>query len=336
MKYIFYLIETAIDDLKRNKGRTFLTSLGIMIGVLSVVLLIAFGVGLKNFIKNQFESLGTNLIIIFPGQVLQNGSFRSGAGASLSVRFDQRDLTKLKRIPEASLVAPVVSRALNVTGEGKTESSDLYSTTGDLFTLRNLKAEYGRVFDNKDVEKSAKIAVIGPKLAEKLFGSSQLALGKTIRMQSQRYLVEGILESKGGGGFGGPDFDSFVYVPYTAAYSINTDKKFFQFYIGARTEGDIPRLKQEVEKVLLSRYKSDDFSIIEQKEILNAVTTIFNVLNIVLIAIGSISLVVGGIGIMNIMYASVTERIKEIGIRRAIGATRRDVLLQFVSEAVIL
>jgi putative ABC transport system permease protein len=251
-------------------------------------------------------------------------------------RFDQRDLTKLKRIPEASLVAPVVSRALNVTGEGKTESSDLYSTTGDLFTLRNLKAEYGRVFDNKDVEKSAKIAVIGPKLAEKLFGSSQLALGKTIRMQSQRYLVEGILESKGGGGFGGPDFDSFVYVPYTAAYSINTDKKFFQFYIGARTEGDIPRLKQEVEKVLLSRYKSDDFSIIEQKEILNAVTTIFNVLNIVLIAIGSISLVVGGIGIMNIMYASVTERIKEIGIRRAIGATRRDVLLQFVSEAVIL
>lgn len=336
MKYFITLIGFSLADLRRSKVRTFLTSLGILIGVLSVVLLIAFGIGLKNYIKGQFDSLGTNLVIVLPGKVVTSGGFRSGGGALGGAKFDDRDYQSLKRLKEVEKVAPVFLKTTGIDAGKDAELSDIYATTADIFSIRNLEVEYGKLFTSSDDSKSEKRAVIGPKLAEKLFGNSESAVGKTIRFVNQRYSVIGVLKAKGGGGFGGPDFDTFTYIPYKASYVYNTEKNFIAFYTKARSEQDIPALKAKLEETLLKRYKKDDFSVIEQTEILNVVTSIFSMLNSILIAIGSISLLVGGIGIMNIMYATVTERTKEIGIRRAIGATKFDILSLFITEATIL
>lgn len=335
MSYFIFILKSALEDFRRNKIRTFLTSLGILIGVSSVILLIAFGLGLKQFIKNQFESLGTNLIIIFPGKVLQGGNFRSGPGFG-AIKFDEKDWNYLKKLKNASFVVPVFTKTVTVSGNGNSETADLYATTADIFPLRNLEVEEGNKFQNVDVEKRSKKAVLGPKIAEKLFTVSKSALNKNIKIENQSFQVSGVFKSKGGGGFGGPDFDSFIYIPYKSALSLNPDKKFLAFYIKAEDEQGIPQLKADIKYTLLKFYDEDDFSVLEQTEIQNAVSSIFAILNSILIAIAAISLLVGGIGIMNIMYVSVIERTREIGIRRAIGATAKDILYQFTIEAVIL
>lgn len=336
MKYFLFILQTALQDFSRNKVRTFLTSLGILIGVASVVLLIAFGLGLKQYIKNQFESLGTNLVIVLPGKILSGGNFRGGASALGGVKFDERDVSKLKKISAVSYVVPIFSKSVSLSAGKKTEVSDLYATTADMFTIRNLTIDKGRLFKKTDVEKRTKVAIIGPKLAESIFGSTGTALGRTVQIEGQAFKVIGVLTSKGGGGFGGPDFDNFTYVPYKSAYSFNPDKNFIGIYIKVANEKAVNVAKARVKDSLLLRYKEDDFSVIEQTEILNAVGSIFGVLNSILVVIGGISLVVGGIGIMNIMYVSVVERTREIGIRRAIGATSKDILAQFLAESVIL
>ncbi|MEI6532750.1 MAG: ABC transporter permease [Candidatus Roizmanbacteria bacterium] len=335
MKYLLFVFNSSVQDLWRNKGRTFLTSLGILIGVLSVVLLTAFGLGLKRYIQNQFDSLGTNLVFVFPGQVLKNGSFSSSPGG-LQVRFDERDLVRIKRIKGAEYVVPIYTKSGDIKSLGKTEFSTLFLTSAEFFPSRNFKAQYGKLFTDADDNKRAKIAVIGPKIAEKLFGSSANAIGKTVTTSNIRLKVVGVFESKGGGGFGGPDLDSYAIVPYKTGYIINTDKKFLQMQIKATNDKVLPQLKVDITNELLKRYHSDEFSLVEQTEIMNAITQIFGVLNIGLVAIAAISLVVGGIGIMNIMYVTVTERIKEIGIRRALGARKGDILWQFMIQAIIL
>lgn len=336
MTYLLFLTKSAIDDFRRNKVRTFLTSLGILIGVSSVVLLMAFGLGLKVFIEQQFESLGTNLVIVFPGQIIQNGRFRQGGPAVSGVRFDERDLTALKRLRYAQYVVPIFTKTVKAQGGTTTEFTDIFLTTADIFPTRNLTTQNGHTFDRLDIEKRSKVTVIGPKIAEKLYGSADQALGKVVKLENQGFSIVGILTSKGGGGFGGPDFDSFMYIPYTAGTSFNPDKKIVAFYLKALDKSSIETLKGEAKARMLKRHKIDDFSIAEQTEILNAVSSIFSVINIVLVAIAAISLVVGGIGIMNIMYVSVVERIREIGIRRAIGARKKDILFQFLIEAIAL
>lgn len=334
--YLKSLLESSFGDFKRNKVRTVLTSLGILIGVMSVVLLIALGLGLKNYISGQFESLGTNLLIVFPGKLLGSGGGFSSTGSIGTILFDERDVTNLKRAKSAEYVVPVFEKTVKVKSPTKDEFTNIYGTTADMFPIRNYELEEGSFFSDSDSQRGVRKAVIGPKIAEKLFPSSSAAIGRTIRVENIQYSVVGILKSKGGGGFGGPDFDSAVYVPYKSAISLNPNKTFLSVYLKAKDESETAFLKEEAKNILLKRYKEDDFSIIEQTEILNAVNQIFNVLNMVLVAIGSISLLVGGVGIMNIMYASVTERTKEIGIRRAIGATKNDILIQFLAESVVL
>ena len=336
MKYLTFILKTAFEDFRRNKIRTFLTSLGILIGVASVVLLISFGLGLKQYIKNQFERMGTNLIIVLPGKILSGGNFRGGSSALGGVKFDERDVARLKKVSQVTYVVPIFSKSVSLSAGKKTEVSDLFATTADMFAIRNLTIDKGRLFKKTDVEKRTKVAVIGPKIAQKIFGSVGTALGRTVQIEGQAFRVIGILDSKGGGGFGGPDFDSFTYVPYKSAYSFNPDKNFIGIYIKVANEKAVNVAKARISDSLLSRYGEDDFSVIEQTEILNAVSSIFSVLNSILVLIGAISLIVGGIGIMNIMYVSVVERTREIGIRRAIGATSRDILAQFLAESVLL
>jgi putative ABC transport system permease protein len=337
MNLLLFVIKSAFEDFRRNKVRTALTSLGILIGVASVVLLMALGLGLKTFIANQFESLGTNLLIIFPGEVLdESGSFRGGESTGLGQTFDSKDTRTLERIRSLQYVAPVYTRSIKASYGSKVKVGDIFATTPNIFELRKLEAAEGKIFTESDIKKRSKVAVIGPKIVEKLFDSPEQAVGRNIKLDTQTFKVIGVLKAKSGGGLGGPDFDSYIYVPHTSALAFNPDKTFLYFYIKVQSEIDIPSAKKAVETAFLRRYDDSDFSVIEQSEILNAVTSIFGVLNNVLVLIGGISLVVGGIGIMNIMYVTVVERIKEIGIRRAIGATRQDILLQFLTESVLL
>lgn len=336
MNYLLFILKFAILDFPRNKVRTFLTALGILIGVASVVLLLAFGTGLRIFIKQQFENLGSNLVYVLPGTLGSRGMIGPRPGAFGSIRFDEKDLTTLKKIPEVEAVVGVFMKSVSVASRGETELTDVFATTYEIFPVRNFEADYGKVFDKADLSKHSKVVVLGPTITTKLFGPPDSAIGKTVKIEGQGYRVIGVLKAKGSGGLGGPDFDSFLYVPYTAALQINPNKDFIVFYLKAKDETSIKSVREKAKALLSKRYENDVFSVIEQTEILSAVTSIFSALSTVLVAIGAVSLIVAGVGIMNIMYVTVTERIKEIGVRRAVGATKRDILVQFLAEAAIL
>lgn len=331
MQYGIFIVKSALEDFRRNKVRTILTSLGILIGVASVVLLIAFGLGLKKYIADQFESMGKNLIMVMPGQGFKNG----GQGLIGGVQFDEKDVLQLKRIKDIEQLAPYFTKTVKIEYKNKSEVSSLLATTGDSFKVTNLGVGTGKVFTNADNEKGAKVIIIGSKTAEKLFGSATGGIGRSVRIGDQRYTVWGILEKKGGGALGS-ETDTHSIVPYKSAYALNPNKKFFTIYAKAKNDASATEVKSEIKKALLTRYKEDDFSVTEQTELLNTINQIFSILNLILVAIAAISLVVGGIGIMNIMYVSVIERTREIGIRRALGAMKKDILFQFIAESVAL
>ena len=331
-----HLIKSAIEDFRRNKVRTLLTSLGITIGVLSVILLIALGIGLKNYIKEQFESLGANLIIVFPGNVSSGedggGLTNFGSGFAGGAEFDEKDLESLSRIQEAEFIVPQFIKSSMIESGGKKRLGYLIGTNEQSFKILNLEILEGVFFTKSDVSSSKKVAVLGYSLADDLFGKPNDAIGKTLRIKNLRFKVIGVANKKGD-----RQQDNGVIVPYRATFgTLNPDEKFFTIFLGTKDEARVEIVKNKTKEILLKRYNKDDFTVTEQTEILSTVNQIFNILNSVLIAIGSISLLVGGIGIMNIMYATVTERTKEVGIRRAVGATEKDILKQFLTESVLL
>ncbi len=336
MTYISFIIKSAFSDLLRNKLRTALTSLGILIGVSSVVLLLGFGLGLKEYIRQQFESMGTNNIYVMPGNVLGEGGGMDMRSSFGGVSFDEKDYIDLKKIREVTYVIPFSMKTVKSEANGNTEYSSLYGTSEDVFEGLNLKVEDGIAFDKANVNKRSKVVVLGYKLAKELYSNSQLALDSKIRINDMSFKVIGVLEEKGGGGLGGDQFDMAVYMPYKSAYVFNPDKDFLEMVVTAKDEESVPIVKNKIEEALLKRYEEEDFSVAEQTEFLETISSIFSILNLGLVGIGAISLLVGGVGIMNIMYVSVTERIKEIGIRRAIGATKKDILSQFLAESVVL
>jgi putative ABC transport system permease protein len=325
------LVKAAFSDFKRSKIRTLLTSLGIMIGVLSVVMLIALGLGLKNYIKNQFESLGANLVMILPGSGL-GGQGGFGPGLVGGASFDEKDVRSLQRISGVKYTVPVFFKSSKVESTNKEQYGYIMGVNEDYFSLMNVKTVSGKLFDNSEVQAGAKIAVLGYTLSEKLFSSAEDGVGRTIRFDNQRFKVIGVAEKTGDN-----EQDTGVIIPYKTTFgSLNPNKTFWAIYLGVESDDDVASVKQQTKDTLLKRYNEDDFSVTEQSELLSTINQIFNILNAVLVAIGSISLLVGGIGIMNIMYASVTERTKEVGIRRAVGATQDDILKQFLTESVLL
>jgi len=261
-----------------------------------------------------------------------------GMGGMMSeIRFDNKDVQTLTRVKNISAVVPFVIKYSKVQSKTESATYELAGSTMEALDLMNLEIEFGRPYTKADVEKGAKVVVLGPKAAEKLFGSSENALNKIVKLEGQGFKIVGIIKSKGGGGLGMPSIDDHVFMPHTAMVSFNPDKKFYAIYLKAESEDAIPQIITDAKKLLAKRYTNeDDFSVMEQTDILNTVNSIFNILNIVLVSIAAISLVVGGVGIMNIMFVSVIERIREIGIRRAIGAQKKDILWQFLAEAVLL
>ncbi|EKE12608.1 MAG: hypothetical protein ACD_13C00157G0026 [uncultured bacterium] len=325
------LFKTAIADFKRSKVRTILTSLGIMIGVFSVVMLIALGLGLKNYIQGQFESLGANLLMVMPGSGFSSSG---GFGASMvgGIKFDEKDVNSIARIAGVKYTVPLYMSTVTAEGGSEEKTTYLFGVSEDYFDLMGVETTEGELFTKTDVSSKAKVAVLGFTIAEDLYGDAQNAVGKTVRFEGMRLKVLGVAEKKGD-----PDRDSAILMPYKTTYgSLNPDKTFWSIYVGVTSKEEIETVKSQIKTALEKRYDENDFSITEQSELLSMINQIFDILNIVLVAIGSISLVVGGIGIMNIMYATVTERTKEIGVMRAIGATEKDIMLQFMTEALIL
>jgi len=329
-----HLIKAALVDFRRNKVRTFLTSLGITIGVLSVVMLIALGLGLKNYLKQQFESLGSNLIMVMPGSGIggEGGFGGSFGGVAGGVRFDEKDVRDIARIGGVEYSIPAFFKTVMVEVSDREEFGYVIGTNEDLFDLMNMEPLIGEFFTKSEINSRSKNVVLGKVLAEDLFDNPEDALGKTIRVSDQRFKVMGVAEPSSD-----PELDKSVMIPYKTTFGgLNPDKDFVMIYIGVEDEDNVAFVKEHAEETLLKRYDEDDFAVTEQEDLLETINQIFNIVNGVLVAIGSISLVVGGIGIMNIMYATVTERIKEVGIRRAVGATQNDILKQFLTESVLL
>lgn len=327
-----HLIKAAVEDFGRNKVRTALTSLGITIGVLSVVLLIALGLGLKNYIEGQFESMGANLIIVMPGSGFGGGAASLGPGFIGGVEFDERDVAAIGRVQNTKYVVPATFKSVRAEAGGEEKYGYVMGVNEEYFGLMNTKIIEGESFTKSDVTAASKIAVLGNSIADDLFDRPEDAVGRTVRLDSLRVKVIGVIDKTGDN-----EQDKSVIIPYKATFgSLNPKKTFWTIYLGVESKENVEQVKEDVKTALLKRYEKDDFSVTEQSEILSTVDQIFGVINSILLAIGSISLLVGGIGIMNIMYATVTERTKEIGIRRAVGATQKDILLQFLTESLML
>lgn len=326
----YQLLNSAFADFRRDKVRTALTSLGITVGVLSVVMLIALGLGLKNYISQTFEGLGANLIMVMPGSGIGGGGMPAGIVGGTD--FDEKDISNLKKIPGLKYVVPVYFRSAAIASADKEKIGYVMGVNEEIFPLMDMKVYSGEFWGKTEVGKKSKVAVLGYTKAEELFPNVNNAVGQTIRIESLRLKVVGVSKKTGD-----RETDGSAMIPYSTTFgSMNPKKTFWAIYLGVPSKDDVPLISEEAKKILLKRYDKDKFSVSEQSQILSTVDQIFGIINLVLVAIGSISLLVGGIGIMNIMYATVTERTREIGIRRAIGATERDILLQFLTESTML
>lgn len=330
--YFNFIVKSSIDDFKRNRLRTFLTALGIFIGVLSIILLNSLGVGLKKYINDQFEALGSNLLYIYPGN--KKGIYRGG-GMVGGIKFDARDCYQISKINNVSFLSPVIAKVgVIIEGRGKEEIGDMIGVNENLGDLFNLNLKEGRLIERRDVNKKNRVVVVSEKFFKNLFSSENLN-DQDITIEGNNFKIIGIFESKGSRGLGS-DLDYNLFVPYLTLGNILGEKKFHYIFLKTKDKENVSLVKKEIERILEKRYDEKSFSVLDQKETMSMLDSIFKVINFVLLAIAGISLIVGGVGIMNIMFVSVTERIKEIGIRRAFGAKKNDILWLFISESLII
>ncbi len=335
--------KTATRSLTHGKLRSTLTMLGIVIGIASVIILMSIGQSAQDLILGQVQSIGSNLIIITPGAP-SNGKFSPPASAQgiVITSLQQRDVDALQREPAIDLAVPEVRGQAEAVYGNNNVTVGYTGSTADFFTISNLaKVSKGRTFSKGDVDSAAHVAVIGPDLAKTLFGSGLDPVNKTIRLKNISFRVIGIL-SKGGTGAFGVDIGNLVVVPISVAQKQLLGVTYFNVIIvQANAAYDVNFVKSRITFALRQNHgitdpNKDDFNIQTQADILSLLGSITSILTLFLAAIASISLIVGGIGIMNIMLVSVTERTREIGLRKAVGATNTDILQQFLIESVLL
>jgi putative ABC transport system permease protein len=327
----------AIRAILLNKRRSFLTMLGVIIGVGSVVLLTSLGTGLQSYVKDQFASLGSNVLYVVPGNPFAQGAASENAILERTrPTLDQKQLSALLRQHRDILLEGAASAV--DTAEAKygnvTKRVTLYGIDASYPDVLNSPTSKGTWFTDSDNGRSKRVVLLGPKIAEELFGSTD-PVNKRIKLDGQTYTVLGVLESKGGG-FGGPNLDNYVYLPLNTLFDNFATQTINNFVIKVRSQEDIAIAKSVIEKDLLKDLKKDEFTVFDQTELLKTINNVLGVLTAGLGGIAAISLVVGGIGIMNIMLVSVTERTREIGLRKALGATPNVILLQFLIEAAFL
>lgn len=327
-------IKLAFNALRTNKIRSLLTMLGIIIGVASVILLVSIGTGLQNYVTEQFASLGSNTIMVMAGNVDVSQGPR-GAMMSTS-KFELSDVSDLERgSDEIKQVSPMVQGFGTFSYEGKTSSTEVWGTWENYFDIAKFEPEFGRIITQNDVERNRRVIVLGHKPAVDLFGEEVNPVGKNLSLNDIQFEIVGVMKSKGGGGAMG-SADDFAAIPLTTAMRQFDRNRPFMMFVEAKDSGSVTQAKEDAEKILLRRLKEDEFTVVESTQLLETITQFLNVITAALGGIAGISLLVGGIGIMNIMLVSVTERTREIGLRKAVGATSQDIMMQFLIESVIL
>ena len=333
------LLIAALRSLAKNKMRTFLTMLGIIIGVASVIAMLAIGQGSKQSIQAQISTLGTNVLMIFP-QASNTGGVRMEAGSSQKMTLE--DVTAIaNRCPSVAYVTPQVRSSGQLVNGNLNWRTSVYGVYPNYFEIRNLKLMSGNLFTLSDDRSATKVCVIGQTVVTNLFGANTDPVGSYIRINKIPFKIVGVTEKKGQNAFG-QDQDDMVIAPFSTVQKRIMAITFIQSMLASATsEALIPNAAQEITDVLKAKHnlgpsEDPDFTIRTQTDIANAATATSGILTILLATIASISLLVGGIGIMNIMLVSVTERTREIGIRMSVGARGRDVLLQFLIEALLI
>ena len=328
----------AVATLVANKMRSSLTMLGIIIGNASVIAMVGVGEGAKNLASEQFEALGPNVIFVVPGTQEER---RTTFNAPKTLVWSDA-IAIAEQVPTVKETAPQITSSQLITYRNRNVNEQVVGTTPEYLTVRSFEVDRGRFFNDVDIKRNRRVVVLGSEVAEKFFPQAN-PIGKKIRVKNINLEIIGVLESKGA--FLGQNQDLTVYVPLTtmANQIVGNDSPYGTqvtfISIAAKDEDSIRAAKLQIENLLRLRHKitgEDDFSVRTQKDVLEIVGTITSGLTVLLAAIAGISLLVGGIGVMNIMLVAVSERTKEIGLRKAIGAKEGDILWQFLIEATIL
>ncbi len=333
-----FTLRIAFRALLRNKMRSMLTALGIIIGVGAVIAMVGIGNGAKAQVEAQIASLGQNVILVFSGSTTASG-LHTGWGGAGTLKIEDAEAL-LREIPEVALLSPEVRSVSQVMAGNQNWFTQVLGEGENYFDLRQWPLAEGAPFEAQDVRGASKVAVIGKTVARQLYGSES-PLGKIIRVKNVPFIIVGTLTPKGLSVMG-TDQDDVVIVPYTSAMKRVTGSTTFRsFNVKVQDGADVATVQQQIVSVMRQRHnirlgKDDDFTVRNQQEIAAMASATSRVMGMLLGAIASVSLLVGGIGIMNIMLVSVTERTREIGIRMAVGAHGRDILLQFLAEAVAL
>ena len=332
-------MQMAFRSLKNNKLRCFLTMLGIIIGVSSVITMLAIGQGSKRSIQAQISEMGSNVIMVFPGN-RRAGGVRLSADEMQTLKLqDYRSIEEKATL--LSHVSPMVSSSGQFIYGAKNTPSTLYGVSPDYLDIRMLEVERGEMFTEEDINAIAKVCVVGQTVVDNLFEEGEDPLGKTVRFNATPFKIIGVLKAKGYNSMG-QDQDDLVLAPYTSVQKRILAITYLRgLYASAVDEKQSEEAIEQIEGILRENHRlqdgvENDFEVRSQEELSNMLSSTTNLLTVLLASIAGISLLVGGIGIMNIMYVSVTERTKEIGLRLSIGAKGRHILWQFLIESVLI
>jgi len=323
-----------------NKVRSGLTILGIVIGIGSVIAMISIGQGAQGTIEANIESIGSNLIMVMPGfQRMVGSQVSAGRGSAQTLSQEDADAIQNEVTP-VKAVAPDVSRRYQVTAKGKNTNTQVIGTVPAYTDVRNIQIDIGSFITEQNIRSLSRVAVLGPTTRDDLFGEGANPIGQTIRINRIDFKVIGVTESKGGTGFGSQD--DMIFVPLSVAQRFLVGDNYVStINIQVVDQSSMAAVQQEVITLLLQRHNITnpqlaDFQVMNQADIVATASSITNTFTVLLAAIAGISLVVGGIGIMNMMLTTVTERTREIGLRKAIGAKKKDISTQFLTESVML
>jgi len=334
------LFQETYSALLSNKARSGLTILGIVIGIGSVIAMISVGQGASSSIQSSIQSIGSNLVMIMPGAQRGVGmQVSSGRGSAQTLKQDDADAIQ-KEIILAKAVAPELSGRYQVTAKGKNTNTSILGTTAAYPAVRNVEITEGSFISDQNVRSMSKVAVIGPSARDDLFGKNTNPIGQTIRIKKIDFKIIGITKAKGGSGFSSQD--DMIFIPLSTAQRFLAGSDYVTTVsVQAVDQDSMAAMQEQITSLLLSRHNISnpqlaDFSIMNQADLVASASSITDTLTILLGAIAGISLIVGGIGIMNMMLTTVTERTREIGLRKAIGAKKRDINLQFLTESVML
>ncbi|MFA6131460.1 MAG: ABC transporter permease [Patescibacteria group bacterium] len=335
------VLEETFFALSANKVRSGLTVLGIVIGISSVIAMTAIGQGAQNSVASSIESAGSNLIMVRPGASRSMGAgVSSGMGSASTLTLDDAEAIAAE-VSDIEAVAPENSSRYQVTAKGTNTNTSVDGVTATYLEVKSLEIADGSFITEQNIKSSSKVAVLGPTVRDDLFGEDATdVIGQSVRINSIEFKVIGITEAEGGTGFGSQD--DIIYIPISTAQKyLSGSETVSTINIKASSSEVMTSVQEEVTSLLLTRHDisdsaSADFSVMNQADIIETASSVTSTFTTLLAAVAAISLLVGGIGIMNMMLTSVTERTKEIGLRKAIGAKRREISLQFLTESVVL